>query len=72
MTAVWISIYQNSDQVNVHDGDYVTVKYDGGKQVRIYPPAPLTSNGAWFISSDGSAYYDQELCRLAKAAPPAK
>jgi hypothetical protein len=66
---VALLIYQNSHPVDVRDGDYVTVRHDGGKTVRIYPPALSGVNGTFYVSSQGETYLDRELTRPARAAP---
>lgn len=66
---VALRIYANSLPVEVQDGDYVTLTYDGGKSIKIYPPAFSSVNTEFYIDINGSTYTDRELSNLAKAAP---
>ncbi len=66
---VYLLIYGNSKPVEVWEGDYVTVEYDGGQTRKIYPPALSGKSGKFYVGLDGSTYYDIELTDLAKAAP---
>ena len=66
---VVLEIYSNSLPVDVREGDYVTLTYDGGKSIRVYPPSLSGKNGRFYIDSKGSTYTDKELSHLAKAAP---
>jgi beta-lactamase superfamily II metal-dependent hydrolase len=66
---VKLSIYNNSTTVNVLEGDYVSLQYDGGKTIKIYPPPLSDENSIFYINNEGSTYYDIELCNLAKSVP---
>ena len=66
---VALEIYANSLPVDVREGDYVTLTYDGGKSLRVYPPPLSGKNGTFYIDSKGNTYTDRELSHLAQAAP---
>ena len=64
-----LKIYNNTRPTDVRDGDYVTIEYDGGKTLDIYPPPLSNGTGIYYVSDTGNTYYDIELCSLAKAVP---
>ncbi len=48
-------------------GDNLLLTYDGGWQKRIYLPV-LTGYTELYVGADGSTYYDQWLCQIAREA----
>ena len=67
---VALRISKVSEDVNIQEGDYLTVTYDGDQTVNIYPPALSGDiDTYYFIRSDGSTYNDQWLCEPAKLVP---
>lgn len=65
---VALELYANNEFVNVHEGDYITIQYDGGQTLKIYPPE-IDYNGKFYIDITGNTYRDRELCNLAKSIP---
>ncbi len=58
-----------NDNVYIQEGDYLTVTFDS-QTIKVYPPA-LSGISAklLYIASDGSTYYDRQLCQPAKLVP---
>ena len=70
---VALNIFKRTDgeDVNIEDGDWVTLAYDGGKAIKVYPPALSGDIDVYYyVSDNGSTYLDRELCQPARIAPP--
>ena len=66
---VAVRFTSESEPISILEGDYITIHYDGGAVVNVYPP-PLSGDvdTYYYIGSDGSTYTDRWLYDLAKAA----
>ena len=69
---VALKIYGNTLLVEVRAGDYVTLTYDGGKILKIYPPPLSGVTGKFYIDIKGNTYTDRGLKTLAGSAPTAE
>ncbi len=65
-----LQITRINEDLDIREGDFITVTYDSSQVINVYPP-PLTGNidTYYYIGSDGSTYSDRWLCDLAKAVP---
>ncbi|MEA1926966.1 MAG: hypothetical protein U9N73_02075, partial [Candidatus Auribacterota bacterium] len=62
--------FDPGEDVDIHDGDWVTLNYDGGQVINVYPPALSGDiDTYYYVGDDGSTYSDRRLCELAKAVP---
>ncbi|HPQ66030.1 MAG TPA: hypothetical protein PLI51_04800 [bacterium] len=59
-----------SEPLDIREGDYVTVTYDGGNVLDVYPP-PLAGSVDvyYYIGEDGSTFVDRWLCQRAQNPP---
>ena len=68
--AIKLTIMNGANEIDIREGDYITITYDSGQSALIYPPrvygiGPFT----FYIDEDGNTYTDLELCALAGAVP---
>ena len=55
--------------VTFRDGDFLTVKFDGGKQACIFLPAFTGKELVLYVAADGSTFHDAALTMPAKIRP---
>lgn len=55
-------------EASVQEGDFITLNYDGGQTLDVYLPNANVYD-YFFVSTDGSTYYDDALTELAMASP---
>ena len=66
---VAVQFTSESEAITILEGDYLTLTYDDGQTVNVYPPALSGDiNTYYYVGWDGSTYNDRWLCALAKAA----
>ena len=62
-----LKIVGNGGWVDVQQGDYLTVTFDAGSEILIYPPAisgdPVS--GTWYVDTGGLTYTDRWLTQIA-------
>jgi len=65
---LWVG--RDSEDFAIQAGDYVTVTYDGGQTKNVYLPQITGGDDRnLYIGSDGSTYWDRDLCDLAQSSP---
>ncbi len=65
---LWVG--RDSEDIAIEAGDYVTVTYDGGQTKNVYLPQITGGDDRnLYIGSDGSTYWDRDLCDLAQSSP---
>ena len=68
--AIKLVIQQGEDEIDVRKGDYVTITYDSGQSVSIYPPAIYgLGTYTYYVDEAGNTYTDVELCSMVGSAP---
>jgi hypothetical protein len=67
---VGLVVGRDSEDFAIQAGDYLVVTYDGGQTKKIYLPEITGGDDRnLYIGSDGSTYWDKELCDLAQSSP---
>ena len=67
---VAVRFSSQSEPINVQDGDFLILTYDGGSILYVYPPGVSGEvDTYYYIDRYGSTYCDRWLCQLAKGIP---
>ena len=70
--AIGVRVDTDEDEIRTHAGDGLYVADELGRSWTIYLPAMSGwATRVLYAGSDGSTYWDRELCTLAQAAPAA-